>query len=431
MAINVLILGGGGREHALAWAVSRSPLAGTIYATPGSDGMAALAQSVPIPPTQPKELADWAVKNHIGLTIVGPEVYLEQGIVDVFQERGLLIFGPSRQAARLEWSKVAAKEFMAEHNIPTAAFKVFDEAETAIQYIHSTKGPWVIKADGLAAGKGVTVTSDMTEALGTVESMMINGKFGSSGHRIVIEDMLYGEELSLLAITDGKSYRLLVPAQDHKRVGAGDTGPNTGGMGAYAPTTLMNPDLRRRIEETIVKPSIDGMSKEGTPFVGVLYVGLMLTPEGPKVVEYNVRFGDPETQAILPLLTSDLLALFLSASQGTLENHPVLEWRSGHAACVVMASGGYPGDYDKGVPIHGLELPQDNDLIVFHAGTRCAQGTWQTDGGRVLNVVGLGSTLQEALDKAYAAISKIMFNGAHYRHDIGWREIARSEKSQG
>lgn len=426
MSINVLIIGGGGREHALAWAISRSPMVDQIYACPGSDGMSSVATPVPVAPTHLDELADWALENKIGLTVVGPEVYLEMGIVDIFQAKGLTVFGPTRQAARLEWSKVEAKEFMARHHIPTAAFQVFDHADTALQFIRTGDGPWVIKADGLAAGKGVVVTGDREEALEAVLSMMVQGKFGASGTRVVIEEMMVGEELSLLVITDGQDYRLLAPAQDHKRIGEGDTGQNTGGMGAYSPTTLMNDELRKEILSSIVGPTIDGMRQEGTPFTGVLYVGLMLTKEGPKVVEYNVRFGDPETQAILPLLLTDLTELFLAATHKTLGAFPALQWRPGHSACVVMASGGYPGDYTKGIPINGLESTKnDGDTLVFHAGTRKSNGQWITDGGRVLNVVGYGVTISEALAKAYAAIDAISFSGAQYRRDIGWRELRR------
>lgn len=426
MAINVLIIGGGGREHALAWAVSRSSQVGAIYAAPGSDGMAALAKPVAIAPNRAEELADWAMAHEIGLTIVGPEVYLEQGIVDVFRAKGLPIFGPTRSAACLEWSKVAAKMFMARHHIPTASFHIFNKAEDALDYIHTHLGPWVIKADGLAAGKGVVVTADRSEAIHAVESMMIEGRFGASGERIVIEELMTGEELSLLVITDGKDYRMLVPAQDHKRIGEGDTGPNTGGMGAYAPTTLLNDALRRQIEETIVAPTIHGMHEEGNPFTGVLYVGLMLTIDGPKVVEYNVRFGDPETQAILPLLASDPLELFLAATNGHLGEYPELTWRAGHTACIVLASEGYPGEYVKGVPIGGLEPLQSGNVLVFHAGTRYTEGKWRNDGGRVLNVVGIGTTLSMALNNAYQAIESIDFNGVQYRRDIGWRELQRS-----
>lgn len=420
----VLIVGGGGREHALAWGIARSKSVGEIFAAPGSDGMAGLAECVRIDPGQPELLAEWAEKNAIDLTVIGPEIYLEKGIVDAFKRRGLPVFGPSRAAASLEWSKVFAKEFMARHQVPTASFEVFDNALSAREYINNTPGPWVIKADGLAAGKGVIVADSREDALLAIDETMVDRKFGAAGQRVVIEEKLEGDELSLLAISDGKTFRSLLPAQDHKRVGDGDQGPNTGGMGAYAPTVLLTQELARQIDREVLLPTIRGLAEEGTPFIGVLYAGLMLTAEGPKVIEYNVRFGDPETQAIIPLLETDLFDLFVAAVNGKLEQFPELVWKKAFAACVVMASGGYPGNYDKGLSITGLDVLEP-DAMVFHAGTRLKDGEWQTDGGRVLNIVGLGSGISEALEAAYKMVCGIRFNGAHYRKDIGWRELHR------
>lgn len=420
----LLLIGGGGREHALAWGMARSTSVEKIYAAPGSDGMAEIAERIDIDPNQPELLAEWAEQASIDLTVVGPEVYLEQGIVDTFQGRGLSIFGPTRAAAQLEWSKVFAKEFMARHGIPTASFKVFNQAEAAEEYLHNSPGPWVIKADGLAAGKGVVVADSLAEAIQAVREIMRDKKFGEAGGHVVIEEKLEGDELSLLAIADGESLIPLLPAQDHKRVGDGDTGPNTGGMGAYSPTVLLTPELSQQIYEEILLPTIQGMKEEGTPFTGVLYAGLMLTDSGPKVIEYNVRFGDPETQAIIPLLETDLVKLFTAAVKGELNQFEELKWREAYAACVVLASGGYPGAYEKGQPIFGLNQ-NDKDTLVFHAGTRCQNGQWVNDGGRVLNVVGIGKTIREALNLAYEKANKISFNGYHFRKDIGWRELRR------
>ncbi|HHZ20698.1 MAG TPA: phosphoribosylamine--glycine ligase [Firmicutes bacterium] len=421
----VLVVGSGGREHALVWALARSPEVERIYTTPGNEGMAQLAVKVQVNADDPEALARWAKENRIDLTVVGPEAFLAKGLADTFQNHGLAVFGPTKAAARLESSKVFAKEFMARHRIPTAKFKVFDDYNEAAAYIQSTPGPWVVKADGLAAGKGVVVANNRKEALAAVEAMMVSQRFGQAGNRVVIEEKLDGEELSVMAVTDGREFRMLLPAQDHKRVGDGDQGPNTGGMGAYAPTTLLTPGLKQRIAQEILAPAINGIAAEGAPFVGVLYAGLMITPDGPQVIEFNVRFGDPETQAVLVLIESDLYKLLDAAANGRLQEHPELKWREGAAACVVMASGGYPGDYSSGLPITGLDTLEGDETVIFHAGTRLVDGTWVTNGGRVLNVVGLGKTLADALDQAYRRIETIKFSGAHFRRDIGWRELQR------
>lgn len=425
MGKRVLVIGNGGREHALVWALSRSPEVEEVFVAPGSDGMGQLAVKAPVDANNLEALAKWAKDSRMDLTVVGPEAYLESGLTDVFRKQGLTVFGPTKAAAQLESSKVFAKEFMARHRIPTAQFKVFDNFKEAEAYIKTTDGPWVVKADGLAAGKGVVVADHREEALAAVETMMVSHKFGAAGNRVVIEEKLAGEELSVLAVTDGREFRLLAPAQDHKRIGDGDLGPNTGGMGAYAPTVLLQPGLEQRICREVLEPAIRGILDEGAPFVGVLYAGLMLTPEGPQVIEFNVRFGDPETQAVLPLLESDFYLLLQAAATGKLHELPELKWQNASAACVVMASRGYPGDYEGGVPITGLDQSEDNQALVFHAGTRLTDQGWLTNGGRVLNVVGLGKTLDEALVHAYQRIEAISFNGAQYRRDIGWRELQR------
>jgi phosphoribosylamine--glycine ligase len=425
----VLIVGGGGREHSLAWALSRSPRVGKIYSSGGSDAMSSFAKRIEITPENTEKLAEWADEKGIDLTVIGPEAYLALGITDSFQERGLAVFGPSKQATRLESSKIFAKEFMARNNIPTASFRIFTGHEEAVSYINETPGPWVIKADGLAAGKGVVVADKRQEAINAIDEMMLGQRFGEAGQAIVIEEKMIGEELSLLAIADGKNYRTLLPAQDHKRVGEEDTGPNTGGMGAYSPTSLMTPDLEARIKREIIEPVLRGMAAEGSPFSGVLYTGLMITADGPKVVEFNVRFGDPETQAILPLMESDAYTLFEAAAHGMIDKIPAIVWKNAFSVCVVIAAGGYPGSYNKGDIINGLDTV-DEDLIMFHAGTCLKDGKWLSNGGRVLNVVGVGSNMKDALTKVYRGIEKIHFNECYYRRDIGWREIHR-DSSQG
>ena len=420
----VLIVGGGGREHAIAWALSRSPRVEKIYSSGGSDVMSSLAERIEILPENTEKLAEWADKHRIDLTVIGPEAYLALGITDSFQKHGLAVFGPSKHAARLESSKIFAKEFMARHNIPTASFRIFTQHQDAIAYINETPGPWVIKADGLAAGKGVVVADKPQEAIDAIDEMMVGERFGDAGHAVVIEEKMIGEELSLLAITDGNNYHTLLPAQDHKRVGEKDTGPNTGGMGAYAPTSLMTSALENRIRSEIIEPVLRGMAKEGSPFSGVLYTGLMITDEGPKVVEFNVRFGDPETQAILPLMESDAYSLFEAAALRKLDKISAIEWKNAFAVCVVIAAGGYPGPYNKGDIISGLDITEE-DLILFHAGTCLKNGNWLSNGGRVINVVGIGSSIKDALDKVYQGVGKIQFNACHYRQDIGWREIHR------
>lgn len=423
--MRVLIIGSGGREHALAWKIKQSPKVKRVFVAPGSDGLRDLAEPVEVDGNSIEALADWAEKNQIDLTIVGPEVYLSLGITDVFAERGLPVFGPSKGAAQLEASKVRAKEVMAKYQIPTANFQVFSNPQAALAYVRSQTGPLVVKADGLAAGKGVTVASNPTEAERAIKELMVEEVYGDAGKRVVIEETLYGEEVSLLAVTDGTTILPLLPAQDHKRAFAGDQGPNTGGMGAYAPASILTPELLAQVRQEILEPTIHGMAKEGYPYSGLLYVGLMITESGPKVVEYNVRFGDPETQVILPLLDNDLLEICSAVINRRL--HQIeLKWKRASAACVVLASAGYPGSYEVGQRITGLpEAAKIQDLLVFHAGTKKENGLWQTAGGRVLNLVGIGPDLPQALAKAYQGTEIIAFPGCQYRNDIGWRELDR------
>src|SRR5690554_1182891 len=423
--MRILIVGSGGREHTLAWKIAQSPRVEKVFVSPGNDGLADVAEPVAIKAGGIEDLADWTEKNRIDFTVVGPEVPLALGIADAFARRGLPLFGPSRAAARLEASKVFAKEIMAKYGVPTAPFRVFDNADAAKEYIRSRKEPLVIKADGLAAGKGVILPESIREAEKAIYQLMEEKIYGDAGNRVVIEDRLSGEEVSLLAVTDGKTILPLLPAQDHKRAGEGDQGPNTGGMGAYAPASILTPELLATTTTRILEPVIQGMSKEGHPYTGVLYAGLMLTKNGPEVVEFNVRFGDPETQVILPLLQTDLVEVISAVLAGKLDEVS-LSWRQGAAACVVLASAGYPGPYQTGQKITGLqEAAALEDFLIFHAGTERKDGIWRTSGGRVLNLVGIGATIPEALEKAYRGAELIHFSGCYYRRDIGWRELQR------
>ena len=410
------LIGNGGREHAIAWKLAQSPQVGKVYVLPGNDGMT----SDKIQAVLNTDTSVAGLQAHIScfgfddLTIVGPEVPLSDGLVDQLKAVGIEAFGPTQAAARIESSKIWAKQFMRRHNIPTAPFEVFTSADDALKYLDSCDpASIVIKADGLAAGKGVVVPNNMDEARAAVKSMMIEHQFGASGNQILIEQRMTGEEISLLAFCDGKIAVPMPPAQDHKRAYDGDTGPNTGGMGAYAPVPFVSKADIEQYRKTILQPVIDGMQAEGHPYIGVLYAGLMLTPDGAKVVEYNCRFGDPETQVLMPLLETDLLDICTACINGTLADLPI-RWHDRAAITVVMASGGYPGHYETGKPITGLDKLPD-DVIVFHAGTKnnC------TAGGRVLNVTATGATLTDAREKAYAAIQNIHFDGAFYRKDIG------------
>ncbi|MCL6589209.1 MAG: phosphoribosylamine--glycine ligase [Firmicutes bacterium] len=422
--MKVLVIGSGGREHALAWKLAQSPMVTKLFCCPGNGGTAQIAENVALEHTGNEALADFAESQGIDLTVVGPETYLADGLVDCFKLRGLPVFGPSRAAARLESSKAFAKDFMAKYQIPTASFKVFTDPREAKAYLGQIGAPVVVKADGLAAGKGVVVAFDPDTAMQAVDQIMTGGLFGASGARVIIEEYLEGEEVSLLVFCDGKTGVPMLPVQDHKRIGAGDTGPNTGGMGTYAPTTVFTDTVAAQVANRILKPTLEAMQAEGAPFCGVLFLGLMITKDGPKVVEYNVRFGDPETQVVLPLLEADLAQIFMKSIGGGL-SPDLVKWRPNTTAvCVVAASGGYPGEYPTGRVITGLD--QAKDSLIFHAGTKVsATGDLVTSGGRVINVVHLGRDIEEAVKGAYRDIQLIHFDGIYYRPDIGSRELER------
>ena len=422
--MKVLVVGSGGREHAIVWKVAQSPYVEKIYCAPGNPGIAQLAECVDIKPTDIKKLADFAEEKGINLTIVGPEAPLVEGIVDEFEERGLRIFGPSKDAARLEGSKVFSKEMMKKWGVPTADFKVFDNPEEAKAYIKEKGAPIVVKADGLAAGKGVTVAKTVEEALEAVDRIMVEKVFGDAGNRVVIEDCLEGEEASYLVVTDGENFIPLATAQDHKAVFDGDRGPNTGGMGAYSPAPVLSEEMEKEVQEKVIKPILKGMKEEGYPFKGILYAGLMITKDGIKVLEFNVRFGDPEAQVILRRLKTDLVEVCTSVINGKLVEK--LEWIPETSICVVLASKGYPGKYEKGKEITGIEEAEKLDsVVVFHAGTAVKDRKLVTNGGRVLNVTALGKDIVEARENVYKAVEKIHFDGMHYRKDIGEKALKR------
>lgn len=421
--MKVLVVGSGGREHTLVWKLAQSPKVEKIFCAPGNGGTAALVQNVPIQVTDYAALAQFAKDEEIDVTIVGPEDPLLGGIVDFFTLRNLPIYGPTAKAAKLEGSKSFAKCLMKKYKIPTAEYESFLDFESAIAYVREKGAPIVIKADGLAQGKGVILAFSLEEAEEAIRQIMQDSKFGQAGSRVVIEEFMRGEELTLLSFIDGETVKPMIPSQDHKTVFDGDKGPNTGGMGAYAPVPqVKNSDLQHIID-TIVQPMASAMVKEGIPFRGVLYTGLMLTEDGPKVVEFNARFGDPETQVILPLLETDLADIVMATINGTLADLDI-KWSKQSAVTVVMASPGYPGDYPKGAVISGLDVPVadspqgDRQEIVFHAGTKQEAGHFVTNGGRVLAVTAIGDSLQLAKEKAYQAVSNISFTGAHYRRDI-------------
>ena len=419
--MNILVIGSGGREHALYWKLSESPQTEQIYAIPGNPGMGA---SAAIALDDHAAILRFVKEHEIGLVVVGPEVPLMNGLVDELEAAGIRAFGPRANAAEIEGSKSFAKDLMKKYGIPTARYEVFTAAEPARAYIRQEGAPIVVKADGLAAGKGVIVAMTEQEALDAVDAIMEDHSFGDAGARVVIEEFMEGEEASLLAFTDGTTIRPMISAQDHKRAYDGDRGPNTGGMGTYAPAPVMTPEMTERAVEEILKPTIAAMAKEGRVYRGCLYLGLMVTADGPKVVEFNARFGDPETQVVLPLLDSDLVAIMCACADGTLADVPI-RWKDGAAVCVVLASGGYPGHYDKGQEIHGLADAEAMGALVFHAGTAMKDGKLVTNGGRVLGVVGRGADISSAVDAAYAAAAKISFKDAYYRKDIAHRALER------
>ena len=419
--MNILVIGSGGREHALYWKLSESPQTEQIYAIPGNPGMGA---SAAIALDDHAAILRFVKEHEIGLVVVGPEVPLMNGLVDELEAAGIRAFGPRANAAEIEGSKSFAKDLMKKYGIPTARYEVFTAAEPARAYIRQEGVPIVVKADGLAAGKGVIVAMTEQEALDAVDAIMEDHSFGDAGARVVIEEFMEGEEASLLAFTDGTTIRPMISAQDHKRAYDGDRGPNTGGMGTYAPAPVMTPEMTERAVEEILKPTIAAMAKEGRVYRGCLYLGLMVTADGPKVVEFNARFGDPETQVVLPLLDSDLVAIMCACADGTLADVPI-RWKDGAAVCVVLASGGYPGHYEKGQEIHGLADAEAIGALVFHAGTAMKDGKLVTNGGRVLGVVGRGADISSAVDAAYAAATKISFKDAYYRKDIAHRALER------
>jgi phosphoribosylamine--glycine ligase len=423
--MKILVIGSGAREHALVWKISQSPLTSELFCAPGNPGIASLAECVPLRATDLDGLLRFARDRRIDLTVVGPEQPLAEGIVDLFTREQLTIFGPTRAAAELEWSKVFAKRFMARHGIPTADCRIFDgtQLDEVRKYLETAPVPIVLKADGLAAGKGVSVCRTREEAFSALNQMAVEKAFGSAGARIVIEECMSGEEASVFALLDGQHYILLAPAQDHKRVFDNDQGKNTGGMGAYAPASCVTPDILRDVEARVIVPTIAGMIAEGRPYQGCLYVGLMLTGAGPKVVEYNCRFGDPETQVILPLFDGDIVAALYASATGGLSGHTEVKAAPGASAvCVVLASGGYPDTYETGKKIRGLEeLDAMPDVLAFHAGTKFDGGSVVTAGGRVLGItaVCMSGGLRDTIATAYRAIEKVHFDGMHFRRDIG------------
>lgn len=421
--MNVLVIGAGGREHALAWKIKRSPLLGRLFVAPGNPGTAAIAEHLPLNIRDHAAIESAIRDNHIDLTVVGPEQPLADGLADVLAAHGHAVFGPSRDASALEWSKAFAKDFMSRHHIPTASYKVFDATarNDAEEYVARHPMPLVLKADGLAAGKGVLICRSRDEAVAAFRNM--TSSFGEAGKTVVVEEFMSGEEASVFAITDGEHVVILPPAQDHKRALDGDQGKNTGGMGAYAPAPVVTDMMVAQVRDTIIVPTLRGMGAEGRPYRGCLYVGLMLTTDGPKVVEFNCRFGDPETQVVLPVLGSDLLPLLHAAATGTLANADLTR-SSSSAVCVVLASGGYPDAYATGCAIRGIPDAENvPGTAVFHAGTRQNGAVVETGGGRVVGVTSVQPSLEDAIASAYAAVGHIEFDGMHYRKDIGARGL--------
>jgi len=427
--MKVLVIGSGGREHSLVWKIAQSPLVSKIFCAPGNPGISELAECINIAADQTDQLCKFAVKENIDLTVVGPEAPLVDGIVDMFNKHELKVFGPDKKAAILEDSKVFSKCLLKKHGIPTADFKCFDDYQQARRYILSKEAPIVVKADGLSKGKGVFVCKTNDEALHALDSIMKDKVFGNAGNQVVIEECLIGEEISLLAFTDGRNIVAMESSQDHKTVFDGDEGPNTGGMGAYSPVPIMTSELYLQVEKEILVPTVHAMNREERPYKGVIYIGLMITSSGPMVLEFNVRLGDPEAQVILSRMRSDIVPIMLATISGELDKVD-LEWYPQASVCVVMASGGYPGSYDNGKEISGLDLLKNQDGIsVFHAGTKSADGKVVTNGGRVLGVVASGGDIEEAQKNVYEAVSKVSFDGAHYRRDIASKAITNPPMS--
>ncbi len=425
--MNILIIGSGGREHALAWKIKQSPLVQEIYCAPGNGGMSEVAQCFDIKVADRDYLLKFAKDKKVDLTVIGPEVPLADGIVDDFVKNGLKVFGPSKAAAQLEGSKVFSKEFMHKHNIPTAPFQTFGDIMEAKGFLEKVTFPLVIKADGLAAGKGVIICANLEEGQQALDQIMGQKVFQEAGNKVVIEECLQGEEVSILAVSDGNDFIMLDSSQDHKRIFDDDLGPNTGGMGAYSPAPIITDVLRQHIEQSIIDPTIKGMKQEGMPFKGVLYAGLMITSQGPMVLEYNVRFGDPEVQAILPRMKNDIVDIMLASCDGRIKKIKPL-WDQRACVCVVMSSGGYPGEYETGMEITGLEQIDEKEVntIVFHAGTKKEENKIVTSGGRVLGVTSLAHGLDKAVERAYENVEKIKFDHCFFRRDIGAKALAKT-----
>jgi len=423
--MKIFVIGNGGREHALIWKISQSPRVAKIYCAPGSAAIGELAECVAINPEQIDQLAAFAEKEKIDLTVVGPELPLTLGIADLFESRHLRIFGPNKAAAQLEGSKAFAKEMLHANNIPTAAFGTFTDAVSAKEYLAQQKSPYVIKADGLAAGKGVLICASRQEAEAAIDEILVRKAFGAAGDKVVIEEFLDGEEASFMVLTDGEHVLPLASSQDHKRVFDNDQGPNTGGMGAYSPAPIVTPEMHERILREVLAPLLAGLKKKQIHYRGVVYVGLMIGKDGPKVLEFNARFGDPECQPIMMRLKSDLIPLLDAAIDGKL-NEVMAEWHDQPALCVVLTAKGYPGAYDKGKEIHGLNSLKDwPDGFVFHAGTAKEKDRWRTTGGRVLGVTARGKNIASAVENVYGAVGKISWDGMHYRKDIAQRALKK------
>ena len=425
--MRILIVGNGGREHTLLWKLIQDRPQAEFYATQPNGGMADLCQGVEIAPGDLEALTGWAASRRIDLTVVGPEAPLAAGIVDRFRAKGLPAFGPTQAAARIESSKAYAKDLMTKAGVPTAAYAMFENLAAAQEHIRAVGAPLVVKASGLAAGKGALVCDSLDDALEGARMIMEDRAFGEAGRQIVVEELMTGEELSVFALTDGTEALVLLPSQDHKRIGEGDTGPNTGGMGAYAPVGLATPELLDKVRLTILRPTLRALAEDGSEFRGLLYAGLMLTEDGPSVIEFNCRFGDPETQVVLPLLDDPLLDLLMEVAEGGSLAGRSLSWKNACALTTVMASDGYPGTYPKGLPIEiPAELADDPDVLVLHAGTRRTDDGLVTSGGRVLAVTALGDSMASAAERSRAAAARIGFEGRQFRNDIGWRELARA-----
>jgi len=425
--LKIAVLGKGGREHSLVWKLVQGKEVEKVYCIPGNAGTASIAENVSLEDNSFEGIANFAKEKRIDLTIVGPEEPLAEGIVDFFQEKGLKVFGPSKKAAIIEGSKIFTRELLQKYEIPSAEFACFDSAEKALKYLHEKGAPIVVKADGLAAGKGAIVCETIGEAEQAINKIMVEKAFGKAGEKIILEEKLVGEEASYLIFTDGNTIKPMVSSQDHKAIFDGDRGQNTGGMGAYSPAPVITKELEKEIIETIMQPTIDAMKKEGREYIGVLYAGLMITKDGPKIVEFNCRFGDPETQPLLMRLESDLLPILQSCMDGSLAEQEI-KWSEKAACCVVMASGGYPGSYEKGKEISGLgEANSLEGTVVFHAGTKLDGEKVLTNGGRVLGITSLGNSIKESIENSYRAVEKISFEKAYYRKDIGQKALNREK----